>query len=142
MPETDDIRAVVLQWIKKAENDLKNAVHTLKLGEDCPTDTVGFHAQQCVEKYLKGLLSFRGIDFPKTHNITELVALLPASTPVDLAPGDQELLTDYATVTRYPGDYDEIPLAEAKRAVKIARRVRRDVRRLIPRELARRRTKR
>ena len=29
MPETDDIRAVVLQWIKKAENDLKNAVHTL-----------------------------------------------------------------------------------------------------------------
>jgi HEPN domain-containing protein len=142
MPETDDIRAVVLQWIKKAENDLKNAVHTLKLGEDCPTDTVGFHAQQCVEKYLKGLLSFRGIDFPKTHNITELVALLPASTPVDLAPEDQELLTDYATVTRYPGDYDEIPLAEAKRAVKIARRVRRDVRRLIPRELARRRTKR
>jgi len=115
MPETDDIRAVVLQWIKKAENDLKNAVHTLKLGEDCPTDTVGFHAQQCVEKYLKGLLSFRGIDFPKTHNITELVALLPASTPVDLAPEDQELLTDYATVTRYPGDYDEIPLAEAKR---------------------------
>ena len=142
MPETDDIRAVVLQWIKKAENDLKNAVHTLKLGEDCPTDTVGFHAQQCVEKYLKGLLSFRGIDFPKTHNITELVALLPASTPVDLAPEDQELLTDYATVTRYPGDYDEIPLAEAKRAVKIARRVRRDVCRLIPRELARRRTKR
>ena len=142
MPETDDIRAVVLQWIKKAENDLKNAVHTLKLGEDCPTDTVGFHAQQCVEKYLKGLLSFRGIDFPKTHNITELVALLPASTPVDLTPEDQELLTDYATVTRYPGDYDEIPLAEAKRAVKIARRVRRDVRRLIPRELARRRTKR
>ena len=142
MPNTEDIRAVALQWIKKAENDLKNAVHTLKLGEDCPTDTVGFHAQQCVEKYLKGLLSFRGIDFPKTHNITELVALLPASTPVDLAPEDQELLTDYATVTRYPGDYDEIPLAEAKRAVKIARRVRRDVRRLIPRELARRRTKR
>jgi len=86
MPETDDIRAVVLQWIKKAENDLKNAVHTLKLGEDCPTDTVGFHAQQCVEKYLKGLLCFRRIDFPKTHNITELVALLPASTPVDLTP--------------------------------------------------------
>lgn len=142
MPETDDIRAVVLQWIKKAENDLKNAVHTLKLGEDCPTDTVGFHAQQCVEKYLKGLLCFRGIDFPKTHNITELVALLPASTPVDLTPKEQELLTDYATVTRYPGDYDEIPLAEAKRAVKIARRVRRDVRRLIPREPARRGTKR
>jgi len=142
MPETDDIHAVALQWIKKAENDLKNAVHTLKLGEDCPTDTVGFHAQQCVEKYLKGLLSLLGIDFPKTHNITELVALLPASTPVDLAPEDQELLTDYATVTRYPGDYDEIPLAEAKRAVKIARRVRRDVRRLIPGDPARRRTKR
>lgn len=53
---------VVRQWVEKAENDLKNATHTLKLGRDCPTDTVCFHAQQCVEKYLKALLVWEGKD--------------------------------------------------------------------------------
>ena len=40
---------VVHEWVEKAENDLKNAAHTLRMGKRCPTDTVGFHAQQCVE---------------------------------------------------------------------------------------------
>jgi hypothetical protein len=33
-----DVLAVIRQWVQKAENDLKNAAHTLKLGQDCPTD--------------------------------------------------------------------------------------------------------
>ena len=31
MPEPDKIAAVVQAWVTKAENDLKNATHTLKL---------------------------------------------------------------------------------------------------------------
>ena len=50
--------ALVREWIAKAENDLTTAVHTLRLGSECPTDTVCFHAQQCVEKYIKALLVF------------------------------------------------------------------------------------
>jgi hypothetical protein len=42
------------------------------------------------------------------------------------------LLTRYATVTRYPGDYEPITLTEARRAVTLARRVRRQVQRLLP----------
>jgi hypothetical protein len=41
-PEREDVLAVVREWVEKAENDLKNAVHTLKLGDECPTDTVCF----------------------------------------------------------------------------------------------------
>lgn len=123
---------VVRQWVEKAENDLKNATHTLKLGRDCPTDTVCFHAQQCVEKYLKALLVWEGKDISKTHHIDELMRMLPATLRPDLSPYEQELLTDYAVSTRYPGDYDAIPLSEAKRAVQIARRVRRHVRALLP----------
>jgi HEPN domain-containing protein len=52
MLETDEIILIVRQWVQKAENDLTNATFTLKLGAACPTDTVCFHAQQCVEKYL------------------------------------------------------------------------------------------
>jgi len=49
MPGRDTLLAVVREWVVKAENDLKTAAHTLKLKEECPTDTVCFHAQQCVE---------------------------------------------------------------------------------------------
>jgi HEPN domain-containing protein len=58
MTEPREMSRQVRQWIEKAEHDLRNAEHTLTLrDEDCPFDTVCFHAQQCVEKYLKGWLS-------------------------------------------------------------------------------------
>ena len=77
MPVTKAVIDVIREWITKAENDLITAVHTLKLNEDCPTDTVCFHAQQCVEKYLKALLVFRATPFPKSHDIALLTGLLP-----------------------------------------------------------------
>ena len=85
MPENDKVITVVHEWVIKAENDLKAASHILKLGEECPTDTVCFHAQQCVEKYLKAFLVLEGIDFPKTHDIEVLTALLPKRVRPKLA---------------------------------------------------------
>jgi HEPN domain-containing protein len=54
---------------------LKTAAHTLTLRQDSPTDTVCFHAQQCVEKHLKALLVLRAIVFPKTHDISPTSAV-------------------------------------------------------------------
>jgi len=135
MAEADERLSVVRQWVQKAENDLKNAAYTLKMGEYCPTDTVCFHAQQCAEKYLKALLVLKGIDFPRTHDIGALIRLLPARSRPNLIPEEQERLTDYATVTRYPGDYEPIPLSETRRALRIARRVRSAIRRLLPKKV-------
>ena len=45
MPELDKVIIVIREWIGKAENDLKTAVHTLEMDDECPTDTVCFHAQ-------------------------------------------------------------------------------------------------
>lgn len=132
MLEMDPILHVVRQWVQKAENDLTTASHTLKLGKQTPTDTVCFHAQQCVEKYLKALLVAQEIDFARTHHINALLALIPPRLRPDLTVEEQALLTDYAVSTRYPGDYEEIPLDQAKRAVRIARRVRTQVRRYLP----------
>ena len=61
----DEVLAVARQWAAKAENDLKNAAHTVRLKTDCPTDTVCFHVQQCVEKYLKALLVLNDIEFSR-----------------------------------------------------------------------------
>src|SRR5438045_2052437 len=84
MSAPDIAKAVVAEWAAKAENDLITAAHTLKLRADCPTDTVCFHAQQCVEKYLKALLVLSSIPFAKTHDIEFLSTLLVPALQVDL----------------------------------------------------------
>jgi len=112
-----------------------------EMDDECPTDTVCFHAQQCVEKYLKAMLVLESIPFPKTHNIEELIGLLPEDSRPKLADRDQDRLTEYATVTRYPGDYEPILLAEARRAVRIARRVRTQIRKLLPKQVLPRKRK-
>jgi HEPN domain-containing protein len=103
MPDPEGVTAVASEWVKKAENDLKTATHSLRLGKGCPTDTVSFHAQQAVEKYLKALLSAHGIPFPKTHNIGRLLELLPVGARPNLSKAEQNELTDFASGPRYPG---------------------------------------
>jgi HEPN domain-containing protein len=141
MPAPKGVISVIREWLVKADNDLKTAAHTLTLGEDCPTDTVCFHAQQCVEKHIKALLIFRAAAFPKTHDIAVLRALLPPKLRPKLDRKVQETLTRYATALRYPGAGPDVPLAEARRAVAIARRVRKEVRKHLPRAALRRERK-
>lgn len=139
MPDDERVLAVVRGWVEKAENDLKNATITLRAGEECPTDTVAFHAEQCVEKYLKALLTFKAIAFTKTHDIEELVTRVGPDVSIALTVEEQRRLTAYATVTRYPGDYEPVSFAEARRAVALARRVRTALRRMLPNAALRRR---
>jgi len=128
MPANELVLRVVRGWVQKAENDLRNAVHTLKLGERCPADTVCFHAQQCVEKYLKAVLVFRGTETPRTHDIGALIGLLPRNLRPDISVKEQERLTAYATTMRYPGEYEALSLQQARKAVAVARRVRKALR--------------
>lgn len=94
MPDREQRIVVCREWLLKADNDLTNASHTLKLGASCPTDTVCFHAQQCVEKYLKAVLVLEGIDFPKTHDLETLLSLVPTESRPDLSAEEQARLTD------------------------------------------------
>jgi len=128
MRNHDDILNIVSQWIQKAENDFKNAQHTLGMGADCPYDTICFHAQQGAEKYIKALLSSLSVDFPKVHDIGRLIHLLPDRVKFPITVAEQELMTSYAIITRYPGDEEPLARADAKRALSIARKVRLSVR--------------
>jgi HEPN domain-containing protein len=137
MPDIEELHKVVRQWIRKAEDDFDAAGRLLKSGPGCPCDPVCFHAQQCVEKYLKSMLVLRAIPFPKTHNLTVLAALIPVSVRPNLSPEEERALTRYATVFRYPGDCDATVPAEARAAFRVARRVRNEARRALRRELPR-----
>jgi HEPN domain-containing protein len=132
MSADERVLDVVRGWVEKAENDLENASLVLRSGRKGPMDTVAFHAQQCAEKYLKALLSFRGIDFPKIHDVEQLLVHAEMSDEAVVSVEEQRLLTAYATVTRYPGDYEPVTVTEARRAVTLARRVRAAVRKELP----------
>ncbi len=71
-------------------------------------ETIGFHAQQAVEKLLKAWLARLGVDYPKVHRLEALVDLLEANgkqLPEDLP--DLGKLTPFATFFRY----EDLPLA-------------------------------
>ncbi len=139
MSASEDVLIETLrQWVQKAENDLTAAGHELKLGQRCPTDTVCFHAQQCIEKYSKALLVWNRVDFPKTHDLNALARLMPDPLLAMLADEQRRRLTEYATVLRYPGDYEPIPLTEARQAVGMARHLRSAIRTLLPKAALRR----
>jgi hypothetical protein len=100
MPEIEQVITVVGEWVKKAENDSKNAAYTLEMDDECPTDTVCFHAQQVVEKYLKALLAFKGIPFPKSHNISTSSPSCRRAVAPDLL---RRIRTSSRSMPRSPG---------------------------------------
>jgi HEPN domain-containing protein len=90
-------------WFAKAAEDLRAATFELTASPPLTSD-IAFHAQQAVEKSLKGFLAWHDRPFRKTHNLVELggecVALDAGLDPLlrRAAP-----LTKYATRFRYPG---------------------------------------
>lgn len=71
---------LTLEWIEKAEDDLR-AASWLMQAPKVTFDAVGFHAQQCAEKYIKAVLHDRTIAFPKTHDLLDLLDLLRSPAP-------------------------------------------------------------
>jgi HEPN domain-containing protein len=85
-------------------------------------EIVGFHCQQTVEKYLKVLLTFYQVEFPKTHEIERLLALVSSANPEAAdALGRAKWLGPFAVDIRYPGDAAEMLPGDEVRAVEIAR---------------------
>ncbi len=127
-PKDEDL---VRAWVLKAEHDLLNIENNLA-AQKIPWDTVGFHAQQCVEKYLKALLISRQIDPPRIHDLTELYALLPDGLLEGFNVHSLEELNPYSIEGRYPGVWEPVEQAEAFRAVEAARMIRQAIRRILP----------
>jgi len=87
--------------LHKARQD-ELVVERLLGDRDVDDDTLGFHAQQAVEKLLKAVLTSRNVDYPRTHNLGVLIELLARNgieLPAELA--DIDRLTPFGTVFRY-----------------------------------------
>lgn len=110
-------------WLEKGNHDLEDAKRLLK--NSGYTDTICFHAQQAVEKYLKGYLVYKRINPRNIHHLEELAK--------DCAKFDKEflklldeclILTRYYIETRYPPLIPiEYTKEEAREAIKIAQEI-------------------
>ena len=63
------------RFILKGVQD-ENAISALLNHQGIADETVGFHCQQAIEKFLKAVLISRKIEFRKTHDLEELLQLI------------------------------------------------------------------
>lgn len=110
----------VKQWLACADEDLCLAQCGLTLMSECPYRLIAYHAQQCVEKYLKAYLVHRKVDFPYTHNISRLLELCVELVIWPEMFQEAKQLTPYAITTRYPGEDEEVTKEEAEQAIHLA----------------------
>lgn len=123
-PERDVLRQIIQDWLNKAELDIASAEYLLShdpplLYPSC------FHSQQAAEKCLKAFLTWKQVEFPKTHIIEELLDLI-STFDIELAASLESAakLTPYGVDLRYPGDQGEPSLEESRNALRLAAQVR------------------
>lgn len=121
----DHVRAL----LKKAANDLTAADATLST--ELALDTVCFHAQQAVEKSLKAILTFHGVEYPWRHDLGELLELVKPLAP-EIGPYEDQILrmTPYAVEVRYDDEF-EPRLHEATQALDVATNIHRLISKII-----------
>ncbi len=95
---------LTLEWIEKAEEDY-NSAKWLQQSPNPVHNSICFHVQQCIEKYLKAWLQEANIPFSKTHNLQELLDLITPTVSIwQVWQPDFKIISTYAVDARYPGD--------------------------------------
>ena len=110
------------RWLTYAREDLASAVAMLERGLGVPRQACWL-AQQAAEKAMKGALVFLQIEFPRTHDLDLLCSLLPADWKIKSDKMDLSELSEWSVEARYPGDWPEISLVDARRAASMAQRI-------------------
>lgn len=114
------------EWAQKAERDYA-AIALHQQTEDPDFDIICFHAQQCIEKYLKAWLQEANIPLPRSHDLLALLGLIVPTIPSWYTwRSDFSVIAPYAVEFRYPGK--SATEENAQHAVRICAEVRQAVR--------------
>lgn len=117
---------LTLECARKAERDY--AAIALHQGtEDPDFDIICFHAQQCIEKYLKSWLQEANIPLLRSHDLLALLGLIVPTIPNWRTwQSDLQVIAPYAVEFRYPGK--SATSENAQHAVRTCNEVRQAVR--------------
>lgn len=105
---------------ERAEYDLRSAI-SLKETDEELTPIICYHLQQYVEKMIKAKLLELGIPFKKTHDIGNLLRLIPDERLSKGFYEEADRLTAYCVNTRY--DNLDPTIEETDRAFKVAEEI-------------------
>lgn len=109
---------VAAGWIRKAKGDLRAMALTLRPGA---LEACCFHAQQAVDKSLKGYLVAKDRDFPFTHDLEKIIDIATKEDPAFLLHCNAaKIPTPYAVELRYDQQRD-VTMESAREASKMAR---------------------
>ncbi len=115
---------IVKSWVEKGDHDLGTAQVTF-LYIPRFRDTIAFHCQQSVEKYLKAYLFFNDTAFKRTHNLSYLLSLVSQFDSVSDDFYDKAAeLEDFSVEIRYPDSSIELSNDDINQALAIAREFR------------------
>ncbi len=111
------MNVLVKEWIKKAEGDYNTALREYRARNTPNYDAAGFHAQQCIEKYLKAILQKHNKPFLKIHDLLTLMESCRTFVPeVELHKELLAFLNQFSVAFRYPGEFAN--REQAKKAIK------------------------
>ena len=101
--EQDCMNPLTLEWVEKAEEDY-NSAKWLQQAPDPVHNSICFHIQQCIEKYLKAWLQETGVPVPRIHDLTKLLALIVPTLPTwSQWQPDFKRITEHAVTPVIPG---------------------------------------
>jgi len=110
----------IKEWINKADHDLGSA-KLIFLHIPDYFDTIAFHCQPAVEKYIKALLVYFEIDFQRSHNLIYLLDLLTKKLEVSEDRYEKAiLLNGFSVQIRYPDKTIYLSKEELATAIEIA----------------------
>ena len=106
------------EWLKRARSSLGLAKSSGD--ESVYYEDLCFQAQQAVEKALKALLIYHGVEPERTHNLYRLLEELERFVQIDDKVRSVLKLYNFAVLTRYPGEYLKVEREEYEKSVAIA----------------------
>ena len=125
MTKTPDLKKLVDDWLAFARENLLYARQGMK-ADFAPYHTICFLCQGSAEKYLKAYLISEGWELKKIHDLDELLetAVKLDNDFAELFPS-AEILNEYITEGRYPGDlpYEAIGKDDAEEAIAAAEKI-------------------
>ena len=110
--------------VEKADHDLGSAkIIFIHLPDYF--DTIAFHCQQAVEKYLKAVLVHNEIEFQRSHDLIYLFELLSNQTEISEEKYKKAVsLNGYSIQIRYPNKIVKLSTKELESAIAISQEFR------------------
>jgi HEPN domain-containing protein len=110
----------IKEWIEKADHDLGSA-KIIYLHLPDYFDTISFHCQQAVEKYIKAVLVFYKIEFQRSHDLVYLLELLSHKIEMDESKFRKVFtLNNFGVQIRYPNKTVKLTKEELETAIQIS----------------------